>query len=179
MRGITVPIFSSASAGAVSFVALFNDGRSHPATFNANDRSKIALYFLLLCGIISNGEVFKFCVGFCFLLSHLTVFANPCADFPCASTWICEIASSFNADEWGPLVTDAYISSGVQSRPTDTRHPARTYCSNKFAARCRLALHIRKTRPRNFPRMTPSDPVNSSSNRRWSSANALADLFFH
>ena len=35
----------------------------------------------------------------------------------------------------------------------------------------------RDTRPRNFSSMTPSGPVNSSSNRRRSSANAVSDLF--
>ena len=91
MQGITVPTCSSASAGAVSFVASFTDGRSHPATFNANDRSKIALYFLLLYGIISNGEILKFDGGLCFMLSHLTMVEKPCADFFRALTWICEI----------------------------------------------------------------------------------------
>ena len=44
MWGITIPTCSSASAGASSFVALFTDGRSHPAIFNTNDRSKTSLY---------------------------------------------------------------------------------------------------------------------------------------
>ena len=96
--------------------------------------------------------------------SHLTMVANPCATFSRASTWICEISSSSNADEWGTLVTAASISSGVQLLLTETGHPTRAYCSNKFAAGCRLPLHIGNTRPRNFPLMTPSGPVNSSSN---------------
>ena len=111
--------------------------------------------------------------------SNLTMVVNPCAAFPHASNWICEIASSSNADEWGTLFTDASILSGVQSRPTETGHPARAYCSNKFAAGCRLTLHLENTRPRNFPSMTPPGPFKSSSNRRWSSANAVADLFSH
>ena len=64
-------------------------------------------------------------------------------------------------------------------RPTETGHQTRAYCSNKFSARCRLALPLGNTIPRNFPSMTPSVPVNSSSNRRWSSSNYVADLFFH
>ena len=92
MRCITVPTCSSASAGAVYSVASFTDGVSQPVNFNANDRSKIALYLLLLCGIISNGRSFKFDGGFCFMSSHTTMVANPCADFRCALNWICEIA---------------------------------------------------------------------------------------
>ena len=111
--------------------------------------------------------------------SHLTMVANPCADFSRASTWICEIASSSNSYEWGILFTAASISYGVQSRPTKTGHPTHVYCSNKFAAGCRLAFHLGNTIPCNFPLMTPSGPVNSSSNRRRSSSNAVADLFFH
>ena len=113
MQGIPVPICSSASAGDVSFVALFTDGRSHPATFNSNDRSKVDLYFLLLYGIIANGEIFKFDGGFCFISSRLTMVENPCAVFSRASTWIFNIVSYSNADEWEPLVTAAFISSGV------------------------------------------------------------------
>ena len=127
IRGITVTTCSSASAGAVSFVASFTDGRSHPSTFNANDRSEIALYFLLLCGIIANGENFKFDSGFYFMSSHLTMVANPCAAFSRASNWICEIVLSSNANEWGPLVTAVSISSGVQSLPTNTGHPTCAY----------------------------------------------------
>ena len=92
---------------------------------------------------------------------------------------VCVGTMSSNDDKWGPLVTASSISYGVQSRPTETRHPTCAYCSNKFAAGCRLALHLGNMRPRNFPSMTPSGPVNSSSNLRWSSANAVADLFFH
>ena len=94
MLGITVPTCSIASDGAASFVNYFTDGRSHPATFNANDRSRIDLYFLLLCGIITNGGISKFDGG----SSHLTMVSNPCADFSCASTWIYEIESSYNDD---------------------------------------------------------------------------------
>ena len=98
MQGITVPACSSASSSSVYLLALFTDGISHPATFNANYRSKIALYFLLLCSIITNSEIFKFDGGFCFMSSHLTMVSNPCADFSRALTWICEIASSSNAN---------------------------------------------------------------------------------
>ena len=132
MWGVTFPTLSSASDGDVFFVSSFTDDRSHPATFNANFRSKISLYFLLLCGIIANGEIFKFYGGLCFMLSHLTMVANPCANFPHASTWISAIASSYNANEWGTLVTAASISSEVQSRPTETGHTTCAYCSNKF-----------------------------------------------
>ena len=113
------------------------------------------------------------------MLSHRIMFANPFADFPCASTYIFEIALSSNTDEWGTLVTAAPISSGVQSRPTKTGHPTRAYFSNKFATGCRLALHLGNTRRRNFPDMTPSLPVYSLSNRHWSSTNAVAELFSH
>ena len=88
MQDITVTTYASASDGAVYFVALFTDGRSHPSTFNAKDRSKIALHLMLLCGIIDNGEVFKFDGGFCFMSFHLTMVANPCSDFSRASNWI-------------------------------------------------------------------------------------------
>ena len=111
--------------------------------------------------------------------SHPTMVANCCPAFSRASTWICEIASSSNADEWGPLVTADSISSGFHSRPNDTRHPTRAYCSNRFSAGCRLALHLGNIKPRNCPSMNPSGPVNSSSNRRQSSSNIVADLFFH
>ena len=79
----------------------------------------------------------------------------------------------------GPLVTAASISYGVQSRPTKTGHLTRAYCSNKFSALCRLVLYLENTRPRNFPWITPSGPVKSSSNRRRSSANSVTDQFFH
>ena len=115
--------------------------------------------------------------GFYFMLSHLTIFAKPCAAFSCASTWMYENVSSSNYDEWGTLVNTDSISSGAQSRPTKTGHPTRAYCSNKFSAGCCLTLHIGNTIPHNFPSMTQSDPVNSYSNRRRSSANAFADLF--
>ena len=105
--------------------------------------------------------------------------AKPCADFYRASTWICEIETSSNADEWGPLVSTVSISSGFQSRPTETRHLTRSYCSNKFAAGCRLAFHLENMRPCNFPSMTPSGPVNSMINLYQSSSNAVPDLFFH
>ena len=111
--------------------------------------------------------------------SHLTIVANPCAAFPRASTWICEIASFSNADEWGLLVTAAFILYVVQSRPTKTRHPTRAYCSKKISAGYHLALYLRNTRPRNFPSMTPSRPVNSSRTCCRSSYNAAADLFSH
>ena len=127
MRGVTVPTLSSASSGAVSFVGFFAGGRSHLATFNAKYRSKISLYFLLLCVIIANGEIFKFDGGLCFMLSHLTMVANPCSDFSRSSTCIFVITLSSNADEWGTLVTDASLSSGVQSRPIKTGHPTRAY----------------------------------------------------
>ena len=109
MRGINVPTCSSASDGAVYFVPSFTDDRYHPTTFNSKDRSKIDLYFLLLCSIIANGEMFKFDSGFYFKSSQLTMVANLCANFSCASTWICEIVSSSNADEWEPLVTASSI----------------------------------------------------------------------
>ena len=111
--------------------------------------------------------------------SHLTMVANPCDAFYHGLTWICEIESSSNVDDWGPLVTAASISSGVQSRPTETGHTTRAYCSNKFSARYRLTLHLGNMRPHNFSSMNPSGPVNSSSNRLWSSANAFADPSFH
>ena len=179
MRGITSPTCPNASSGGVSFVALFADGRSYPATFKEKDRSKIALYFLLVCGIIVNGENLNFYVGLCFMSSRLTMVANPCANVSRASTWICEIASYSNVDEWGRLVTSASILSGDQSHPTETRHPTCTYCGNKFATECFLALHLGNTRPCNFPSMTPSGPVNYLSNLCRSSVNAVADLFFH
>ena len=109
IRRMDVPTCSSATAGAVSFVTSFANYGYHPATFNVYDRSKISLYFLLLCGIIANGENFKIDGGFCFMQSHLTVVANPWAAFYCASTWILLFASSSNANEWGPLVTSASI----------------------------------------------------------------------
>ena len=111
--------------------------------------------------------------------SHLTMIANPCAAFSRASTCIFEIASSSNADEWGTLVTAAPITSGFQSRPTETGHPTRAYCIKTFAAGCHLTLHLGNTRPHNFPSMTPSGTVKSPSNCRRSSANAVADLFLH
>ena len=111
--------------------------------------------------------------------SHLSTVAIPCDAFSCASTWVFEISSSYNADEWGPLVTAASISSGGQLRPTETRHPTRVYRSNKFASGCCLALHIENTIPRNFPSMTPPVPVNPSNNFRQSSSNAVSDLFSH
>ena len=103
--------------------------------------------------------------------------ANLSALFSNASTWIFEIASSTNSDEWEPLGTAASMSSGVQSLPTMTGHPICAYYSNKFAARCRLDLHLGNTRPRKFPSMTLYGTVNPSSNCRWSSYNAVADLF--
>ena len=111
--------------------------------------------------------------------SHLTMVAKYCAAFTHASTWICEIASYSNADEWGPLITAAYISSGVQLRPTETGHPTHAYCSNKFSTRCQLALHLGNTRPRNFLSLTKSSPVNSSSNLSWSLENTVDHLYFH
>ena len=112
------------------------------------------------------------------MLSHPTIVENPCASFPRASTWICEIASSFNVDEWENLVISASISYGFQSRPTNNGHPTHAYCNNKFAARFCLDLHIGNAISPNFPSTTPSVPVNSLSNRRRSSANSVADLFF-
>ena len=178
MRGITIATCSSASACAVSFVALFTNGKSHPATFNSNYRYKIALYFLLLCGIIYNGEIFKFDSGFFFMSSHLTIVTNPCAAFTIATTWICEIASCSKSDEWGTLVTPVSISSGVESRPTKIGHPTRAYYSNKFSAGCRLALHLGDKRPRHFQLMNTSSPVISLINHRWSSDNDVVHLFF-
>ena len=81
MRVITVTTFSGASFGAVSFLASFPDGISHHATFNAKDRSKIALNSLILCGIIANGEIFKVDGEFYFMSSHLTMVAKPCDAF--------------------------------------------------------------------------------------------------
>ena len=167
MRCITVPTCSSASAGAVYSVASFTDGVSQPVNFNANDRSKIALYLLLLCGIIANGENFKFDGEFCFVSSNLTMVEKPHAAFCRALTWICEVASYFNADEWGILFTAASILSVSQSRPTKTGHTTRAYYSNKCSSGCCLALHLGNTRPRNFPLMNTSGPVNSPSNRCW------------
>ena len=134
---------------------------------------------MLLFGNIANDEILNFDGGLCFMLSQFAMVANPCADFSRALTWICEIALHYNANKWGPLVTAAYISSGSQLRPTETGYPTHAYFSNKFDAGYILALHLENIRPHNFPLMTPSVPVNSSSNWRWSSANAIADLFFH
>ena len=139
----------------------------------------MSLYCLLFCISISNGGIIKFYGGFYFISSHLTMVENPCADFSCALTWICAISYSSDPDEWRHLVTAASVSSGFQSRPTETWHPTRAYCSNKFSAGCCLALHLGNMRPRNFSYMTSSGPVNSSSNRRCSSVNAVADLFSH
>ena len=110
--------------------------------------------------------------------SHLKMVTNPCATFYRASTWICEIASSYNANEWGALVTTDSISSGAQLRPTKTGHPTCAYCSNKLASECCLALHLENTIPCKFLSMTPSFRVNSSSIRCRSSANTVADLIF-
>ena len=109
---------------------------------------------------------------------HITMVEDTCADFSRSVTWIFEIASSSNADEWVPLFTAASISYGVQLHPTNTGLLTCAYCSNKFAARCRLALHLVNTIPSDFPVMTPSGPVNSLLNRRWSSSNAVSDLSF-
>ena len=165
--------------GYIYFVASFTNGRSHSATFNANYRSKIATYFMFLWGIIANGEIFKFDGGFCCMSSHLTIVGKTCAAFYRDSTWICVIASYSNANDWGTLVTAASISSGVQSCPTETGHPTRAYCSNKFSSGWRLALHLGNTIPHNFPPMTSYRLVNSSSNHRRSSANAVAGMFIH
>ena len=99
MWSVTIPTFSSASASAVYFLDLFIYGRSQLATFNKNDRSKITLYLLLLCSIIISDESFKFNGRFYFMSSHLTMVANPCADFSCSLAWIFEIVSSSNVDE--------------------------------------------------------------------------------
>ena len=179
MWDITVPTCSIASAGDFSFVASFTGGRFQLVTFNSNDRSKMSLYYLLLCCIIANDENFKVDYGPCFMSSHHKIVANPCADFPRASTWISATASYYNAKKWGTFVTADSISSGVQSRPTETGHLTRAYCSNKLAARCWVALRILNKRPCKFPSMTPSGPVKSSSNRRRSSANAVAEMFFY
>ena len=84
--------------------------------------------------------------------------ANRCADFTRASNWICEIASSSNYDQCGPLATSASIYSGVQFRTTETGHPTSAYFSNKFRAWCCFALHLGNTRPHNFPSMATSGP---------------------
>ena len=109
--------------------------------------------------------------------SHLTMVASPYADFFCALAWIIEISSPSNDYEWGSLVTSASISSGVQSRPTETGHLTHAYCSKKIASGCCLILHLRNTKPFNFSLMTPFVLVNSSSNRRRLSANTVSDLF--
>ena len=53
--------------------------------FSLNDKSRIPLNFLLLCGIIASGDILSF-VGILFLISfHLIIFAKPLATFVCAS----------------------------------------------------------------------------------------------
>ena len=111
--------------------------------------------------------------------SHLTIVSNPCDDFSCVLTWIIAISSYYNTEEWGTLVTAASTSFRLQLRPTNTRHPTRAYCSNKFSFGCCLALHLGNTRPCNFPLMTTSVTVNCSSNCHWSSTNTVDYLFFH
>ena len=73
---------------------------------------------------------------------------------------IIEITLSSNSDEWGPLVTAVSISSGVQALPSETVHTTHAYCSNKFAAGCRLAPHLVNTSARDFPLMNPFGLVN-------------------
>ena len=59
MRGRTLPIWLMAASGTIFFVALFTDGKSYPATVRAKERSRIALYFRDLWGIIASGDSFN------------------------------------------------------------------------------------------------------------------------
>ena len=87
-------------------------------------RSKIDLYFLVLHSIISNGENFNFECQFCFMLSHLTMIAIPCADFYRASTCICKIASSYRAEKRGlSLLLSPFHPQSSDSQPTPVIRP--------------------------------------------------------
>ena len=115
MRGITVPTCSSASSGAVLFVASFTDGRSHPSTFNLNDRSKIGLYFLLFSGIIANGENFKFDGGFYFMFPTSLWLQTPVLIFNVSQIGFVKLHHIPMLMNGGPLVH--LDSSCVQLRP--------------------------------------------------------------
>ena len=65
----------------------------------------MALYCLLLCGIIANSKIFNIDNGLYFILSLITMVADPCVNFYRALTWIFAILPYSNSKEWVTLVT--------------------------------------------------------------------------
>ena len=120
-----------------------------PAMHNLKERSRIARYFRLLCGIMESGDTLSF--GISAILSlmsdHGTSRAKPCSCFSWASIHICSMASGTKAEMCAPRSTAAQISSGVQSRPQSTGQPLVAYSNSAGPAGCKRVFPRGHMRP--------------------------------
>ena len=153
--GITLPSFWMDSCGAEMLVSSFTDGIYIPNILMINDKSRMALYFRPLWGIMTIGDILRFYhsanPNFPSISSQYNTSANPCWDFSSVSLWTCLIASGDSADIWGPHFTVTVISSGVQLLPTSTGHQISAYFISNSPSGCCKALFLGCIRLDNVP----------------------------
>ena len=148
------PSPAMAFCGASLFVALFTDGICLPFSLSWKDRSRMARYFLDLCGIIAIGEIFRF-GGMLFLISfHFIFFAKPSFIFVSVSFIKHCLASFPFAEMCAPRFSDAIMWSLVQLFPQLTGQPLSLYECSSGAASCMFAM------PRGH--ISPNLPMSSS-----------------
>ena len=124
-----------APLGAVFVVASLTDGITVPSSNRTGkDKSKIALNFRDLWGIIASGDIFNSGGGLCLMSSHATIRACPLATFSATSARSCSMASGCKADMCGPLSIAACISSTVQCFPVCVGQPRVAYALRIDAA---------------------------------------------
>ena len=110
--------------GAVRLVFSFTDGTAPPSlSRNRNDKSRMALHFLDLCGTIAIGETFSCGGGLSLMASHRMMRACPAATFSAVSAESCAAHSSDRAETCGPRSTAASISSFDHGRPVSAGQP--------------------------------------------------------
>lgn len=134
------PNWLMAFCGAVLTVAALTDGCVDlSSNVTGNDKSNIARYGLDLCSIIAIGEILSSRGGSSFMSFHSITRACPAFTLSCTSRLSCSIAAGTSAEECGPLLMAACMSSFVHGVPDSTGHPCVAYVSRSCAAGCCVA----------------------------------------
>jgi len=136
----TFPICSIDSRNNSCVVESLALGSRTSSICNLNNRSKIALKILLLCGTAASGEIFRFGCRSCFISSQKMISASPCATFSSASCLKHCAASGDFANQCGLLLIAALMCSLVQSSPQSIGHPSVAYWNTVAWAGCWLML---------------------------------------
>ena len=133
--------------GALQFVPSLTDGIFVPWKLSLKDRSRMALNFLDLCGIIAIGEILRFFGGACLMQANLILLAKFPFSFSTVSWSRQFLAAADFADMCAPLLTAAVICSLVQGSPQSTGHPFLLQSCNIVAASCSLARPLGHIKP--------------------------------